>query len=919
MYRRLFFALLLALLSCLVPCVAVAEPSASPEALREQFAKPPVDTRILKMLHSLPDAPEAQDALFDGLLKQGFGGGVTNDSFREGYLENEGEWQAFARGVKAMKSRGMGLWLYDEKGYPSGAAGGITLRDHPEWEAHGLLFAEADAAGGPVTLDMPSGAFVQAAAYRVADGALSLEDPVDLSAQVKDGKLVWDAPQGAWHLVAVTEDRLYENTHAALSLADKLPYINLLMPEPTARFIEVTHGGYAAHLGNDLGAYFAATFTDEPSLMGWWMRKQPFRVLPWAPNLPVEFEQRRGYALAPRLALLVAGTGAEAQRARYDFWQTVGELVAENFFGQIQTWCHKHNTLSGGHLLAEEGILTHVPLYGNFFQCARRLDAPGIDCLTSVPSEVPWYIARLLSSAAELEGRSLTMCETSDFSQCYRPEGDKRPVVEVTEDMIRGTINRLMLNGINTITSYYSFTGLSDEQLNRLNEWTGRCRTLLYGGQQVTDIAVLYPVESIWPNFIPAYQWVSDAPVAARQVEKVYRGAIDQLYAAHRDFTVLDARTLAEAKVKNGALCYGALKWRVLVLPRVDTLPTAAWERVAEFWRAGGIVAALDVLPSNSPTAFPDPRIEALAQEVFGGFSFPKLSNSASGGTGIYLNPGTESMLTRALDTLIENPVALQGSPSPIRCTHRRIADHDVFFLINDSGTAWEGTVDLCGRGEGERWDPATGAAELCASPRDISLKLGPYGGAFYRFSGSEAPKRLPGNAVALPERVVDTPKPDPKLGGGEFVQQELSRDGEGRWRAKGVLSKGDTDTFLFLSFDYPQPVDVHDSEWVKTEVEVPAGQTGATQLLLILRDKNGVEYLANTGIPLDSPGHTTAYLPLSCFQRAGWTQSAGEFDFTAVVTARVGWGGYKGQAGETLVFCTSPPAFLRVGNPGGA
>ena len=35
---------------------------------------------------------------------------------------------------------------------------------------------------------------------------------------------------------------------------------------------------------------------------------------------------------------------------------------------------------------------------------ARRLDAPGIDCLTSLPPEVPWYIARLLASAAEVEG-----------------------------------------------------------------------------------------------------------------------------------------------------------------------------------------------------------------------------------------------------------------------------------------------------------------------------------------------------------------------------------------------------------------------------------------------------------------------------------------------------------------------------------
>ena len=266
------------------------------------------------------------------------------------------------------------------------------------------------------------------------------------------------------------------------------------MPEPTARFVEVTYGGYAKHLGDDLGKYFMATFTDEPSLMSLFLRPMPYRPLPWAPNLPAEFKKRRGYALdAAILPALVADAGPAGAKIRYDFWLTVGELVSENFFGQIQTRCRQHRVPSGGHLLAEEGIVGHVPLYGDFFRCIRRLDAPSIDCLTSLPPEVPWYIARLLSSAAELEGRPLVMSETSDHSQRYRPAGDQRPKRMVTEAEIRGTCNRQIVAGINCITSYYSFTDLSDEQLRRLNEWVGRCCTALRGGHQVADIAVLYP------------------------------------------------------------------------------------------------------------------------------------------------------------------------------------------------------------------------------------------------------------------------------------------------------------------------------------------------------------------------------------------------------------------------------------------
>jgi hypothetical protein len=67
---------------------------------------------------------------------------------------------------------------------------------------------------------------------------------------------------------------------------------------------------------------------------------------------------------------------------------------------------------------------------------------------------VPWFIAQLASSAAELENKSVVMCETSDHSQRYRPQGDTRPVRTVSEPEIRGTCNRLIRSGVNAITSY---------------------------------------------------------------------------------------------------------------------------------------------------------------------------------------------------------------------------------------------------------------------------------------------------------------------------------------------------------------------------------------------------------------------------------------------------------------------------------
>ncbi len=97
----------------------------------DRFILPPADARILKIIHNWPDQPDSQDQLIGRLSEQGFGGGVCNVSFDQ-YLESDAKWLAFVRAVNEAKKAGLALWLYDEKGYPSGNAGGIVLRDHPE-------------------------------------------------------------------------------------------------------------------------------------------------------------------------------------------------------------------------------------------------------------------------------------------------------------------------------------------------------------------------------------------------------------------------------------------------------------------------------------------------------------------------------------------------------------------------------------------------------------------------------------------------------------------------------------------------------------------------------------------------------------------------------------------------------------------
>jgi hypothetical protein len=723
--------------------------------------------------------------------------------------------------------------------------------------------------------------------------------------------------------MAITENRLFEGTHAEGNLHAKSPYINLLMPEPTARFVEVTYDGYAQHLGDDLGKYFMATFTDEPSLMSLFLRPMPYRPLPWASNLPTEFQKRRGYALeAALLPALVADAGPAGAKARYDFWLTVGELVSENYFGQIQTRCRRYHVPSGGHLLAEEGIVGHVPLYGDFFRCIRRLDAPSIDCLTSVPAEVPWFIARLLSSAAELEGRPLVMSETSDHSQHYRPAGDQRPRRVVTEAEIRGTCNRQIVAGVNCITSYYSFTGLSDEQLRRLNDWVGRCSTALRGGHQVTDIVVLYPTESLWTRFVPSHHWTREAAAAAR-IESIYRTAAESLFSSQRDFTFVDSRALREAVVESSILVHGELRWRVIVLPGADTMPLSAWENLVKFVRQGGAVIALGALPTNSESEFPSTRVQMLAKEIFGDSAAgsssvrePQSHVNVAGGAGIFLPLGLEGLLPLVLDGLLEPDVKVAEPKSPLRVTHRRLDNREVYFVINDSAKPWMGRVDFAATGAGERWSPATGQREETLDTGTARLSLEPYGAAFFCFPAAKPAQRRPITAGALPNLALHpVPAAEPIMGHGEFVRAELKSDAahsqadSPAWQAAAVLTKSKVDTHLFLQFHYRQPLDLSDADCLIMDTWVPAGQSTPNQLLVILHEEGGGDFYAETGRSLAAPGRERTYVALSRCQLAGWSKDAdGVLDLKRMADIRIGWGGYFGTESEKVQFSVALP-----------
>jgi hypothetical protein len=367
----------------------------------------------------------------------------------------------------------------------------------------------------------------------------------------------------------------------------------------------------------------------------------------------------------------------------------------------------------------------------------------------------------------------------------------------------------------------------------------------------------------------------------------------------------------------------------VVVLPGVDTLPMAAWERLRDLVRAGGIVVALGHRPANSEGAFPDARVQAIADEVLGPASTmvePSVHAQASGGAGVWLPLGSEPLLTAALDGLVEPDVRVVGpkpgaGAPPIRATHRQMSDGShVYLLINDSAAVWSSEVRLSGvDGPGTQTDPATGRVQAVPEPKSVRLDLGPYGAVLLHFGRTATPTRHPSRDGLLPGLTlapIAVAPGDPPHFQGQFAPSTVTRsDGDPAvWDVRSTITKSDVDTFNFVEWTCEPTADLAGALGLVVEADVPAGQSAGTQLLLIIREQGGGDFLAPTGLALSRPGHHRAVVPLDRLEPASWSHDPdGRLDPSRIAALRLGWGGYLGKQGESVHFRARVPQTARL------
>ena len=466
----------------------------------------------------------------------------------------------------------------------------------------------------------------------------------------------------------------------------------------------------------------------------------------WTDDLLEEFQRRRGYDLKPHLAALVADAGPKTAGLRHDWGKTLTELLEERFYQPMQAWAQRNQTLFR---IQGYGV---PPAAISSFAYTDLPEGEGSQ----------WKIlraSRWASSGSHILGRPVTSSET--WTWLHSPSFRATPLdvkAEADQHFLQG-INQLIGHGWPYTAEGQEYPGwrlYAAAVFNEKNPWwivmpevtayLNRLSFLLRQGKPANDVALYLPNADAWGHFSAGRVHLIET-----LRERVGPDVIARILEAGYNLDFFDDGMLARAgRVEQGALVLGENRYRIVVLPGVETIPLATLRTLEEFARRGGTLAATRRLPATAPgfraTEAEHQEVRETCRRLFEGASAP----------GRFV-PDENRQLAAALAERWPPDVALSPAAAEVGFVHRSTPYAEIYFVANTANQPRR--VNAAFRIEGmeaEEWDALSGrarrveAAARTAGATALALDLEPYGSRVIVFTKARrlAPSPKPAGAT---------------------------------------------------------------------------------------------------------------------------------------------------------------------------
>jgi hypothetical protein len=466
----------------------------------------------------------------------------------------------------------------------------------------------------------------------------------------------------------------------------------------------------------------------------------------WTPDFLTEFQKRRGYDLRPWLPALSNDVGAKTKDIRYDWGRTITELFNDRFIAPMQQWAKSNKT----QFRIQAYGTPPAALYS--YAYAGLPEGEGYTWRS-------FATTRWASSASHLLGVPVTSSET--WTWLHSPIFRATPLdmkAEADLHFLLG-INQLIAHGWPYTPETIDYPGwhlYASAVFDEKNPWwivmpdvtayLQRVSYLLRQGRPANDVALYLSDSDAWATFVPGRVAMS---MANSQV--LGRDIIDRILAAGYNFDFVDDGLIdLRGRFDGGALAFGDVRYKTVILPGVERMPLKTLRSLEQFARAGGTVVATRRLPALAPgLQAPDAETKEINEIVTRLFKAP-------GAPGLFVED--ETKLAAALAPRLKPDVALSGATQEIGFVHRHTDDGEVYFLANTANTpkSVQATFRVAGL-QAEWWDPMTGRVTpaVITGQADggttVALNLDAYGSQVLVFTQRKLPATKAGAATVPP------------------------------------------------------------------------------------------------------------------------------------------------------------------------
>ena len=603
-------------------------------------------------------------------------------------------------------------------------------------------------AGGPLIADIDEKALYVRAPYSSQPGVKPfLPSPVDFPAipagaavdpsriidltdkLTAEGRLAWDVPAGRWTILRFGRTTTGANTRPA-----PVPGLGLECDKLDAAAFDAHYDAFVGALLREIGPRRTDGQAGWTTLHidSWEMGAQN-----WTGAFREEFRKRRGYDLLPYLPAVTGrpvGSLETSERFLWDLRQTANELVLENHALRLKA------------LGRRDGFRLSIEPY-DMTPCADMTLGTAAD----VPMGEFWLYgfntAHSVVEAAGIahtNGRAIVAAEsfTSDDREAW--QAHPASMKALGDWAFTAGINRIVFHRYQNQAGLAMKPGMTmgpyGVHWERTQTWwdfvpvyhtyLARCQAMLRRGLPVADVCFLV---------------AEGAPHVFRPPASAFRGDPPGPVGAAFDGCPPET-LLASASVKDGRIVFpDGMSYRVLVLPERETMTPALLRKVRDLVAAGATVIGPRPRKSPSLAGFPecDAEVVAIADEVWGDCDGVKITEHAFGlGRVIWANSssvgspapfpansasfdnatwsvgapplnepvqyGDFGVVTSVLDKMSIVPDF--SSDTPLRWTHRRDGETEIYFVANPEERTVE-TVAIF-RVSGKRpeiWDPVKG------------------------------------------------------------------------------------------------------------------------------------------------------------------------------------------------------------------